>query len=137
MNTNDVLAVAVNPTSIFDKLNYTYTINDFGPLEVHLGCEYAQVEKGVTNWWVMGSSTYITEFVRKVYTILNVTTLRKDKLTCSPGDHTELDLSPLLCEAQHRLYRQLFGMEKWAVQIGRFDIHYALTSINRFSASPR
>ena len=28
-------------------------------------------------------------------------------------------------------------MAEWAVQIGRFDIRYALTSLNQFSAAPR
>ena len=72
-----------------------------------------------------------------VCSLLKVTTLRKDKLPCSPGGHPELDLSPLLCESQHRLDQQLVGMAEWAVRIGRFDIRYALTSLNRFSAAPR
>ena len=55
----------------------------------------------------------------------------------SPGDHPELDSSTLLCEAQHRLYQKLVGMAEWSVQIGRFDIRYNLTSLNRFSAAPR
>ena len=60
MHTNNVLVVAVDPTSIFDKLEDTYTIKSFGLPKVHLGCDYAQVNKGATNWWVMGISTYIT-----------------------------------------------------------------------------
>ena len=36
---DDVLFVAVNPTSIFNKLKETYTIKAFGPLKVHLGCD--------------------------------------------------------------------------------------------------
>ena len=73
----------------------------------------------------------------KVCALLKVTTLLKEKLTFRPGDYTELDLSPLLCEVQHCLYQQLVGMEEWAVQIGRFDIRYALTSLNRVSEAPR
>ena len=42
-----------------------------------------------------------------------------------------------MCEAQHRLYQQLVGIAEWAVQIGRFDTRYALTSLNHFSAAPR
>ena len=85
----------------------------------------------------MGSSAYISECLRKVCVLLKVTTLRKDKLPCSPGDRPKLNLSPLLSESQHRLYEQLIDMAEWVVQIGRFDIRYALTSLNRFSAAPR
>ena len=58
-------------------------------------------------------------------------------MPCSPSDHPELDLSPLLNEQQHRLYQQLVRMAEWALQIGRFDIRYALTSLGRFSEAPR
>ena len=85
----------------------------------------------------MGSYTYIKECLSKVCALLKVTTFRKEKLPCSPSDHSELDSSTLLNEAQHRLYHHLVGMIEWAVQIGRFDICYALTSLNQFSAAPR
>ena len=54
-----------------------------------------------------------------------------------PGDHPGLDFSTLLGKEQHCLYQQLAGMAEWMVQIGRFDIPFAVTSINRFSAAPR
>ena len=87
--------------------------------------------------WVMGSYNYIKECLSKVCALLKVTSLCKEKLPCSPSDHPKLYLSPLLNENQHCLYQQLVGMAEWAVKIGRFDICYALTSLNRFSAAPR
>ena len=109
-HTDEVLVVDVEPTSIFVNFKETYTINAFGPPEVHLGCNYVQVKKGDTTRWVMGSTTYITECLRKVYALLKVANLRKEKFPCSPGDHPELYLSPLLSEVQHRLYHQLVIM---------------------------
>ena len=135
-NTDDVLVVGVEPTSIFKKLKQNYTIEAFRPPKVHLGYDYAQVKRVATTRWVVDSSTYITECLRKVCALLKVTTLRNEKLTCIPGDHPELYSSPLLCEAQHRLYQHLVGMAYRAVQIGSFDICYALTSLNRFLAAP-
>ena len=85
----------------------------------------------------MGSSNYTVEALRKVCTILKVVTFRKEKLPSSPGDHPELYLIPLLCEAQHRLYQQLVGMAEWDVQIGSFYIRYALTYLKLFLAAPR
>ena len=76
-HTNDVLVVALNPTSIFEKLKETYTVKAFGPPKVHLGCDYAQVKKGDTTWWVTGRSTYIMECLRKVCALIKVTTLWK------------------------------------------------------------
>ena len=136
-HTDDVLLVDVDPSSIFEKLKETYTIKSFGPPVVHLGCNYARDKKGDETLWVMASYTYITECLTKVCALLKVATLRKDKLPCSPGDHPELDSNPLLDEAQHHLYQQLISVAEWAVQIGRFDIHYAVTSLKRFSVTPR
>ena len=85
----------------------------------------------------MGRSTHIKKCLRKICALLNITTLQKDKLPCSPGDHPGLYLSPLLCEAQHYLYQHLVDMAEWAIQIGRFDIHYDLTSLNRLLVAPR
>ena len=135
--TDDVLVVAVDPTFIFDNLKETYIINAFGPPKVHIGCDYTQVKKGDKTWWVMGFTTYNTECLRKVCALLKVTNLWKEKLPYSPGEHPELYSSALFSEAQNRLYQQLVGMGEWAVQIGRFGIRYALTSLNRFSAGPR
>ena len=106
-HTDDVLVVAVDTTSIFENLKETYTIKLFGLPVVHLGCKFAQVKKGCVNLWIMGSTTYITECLRK------------------------------LSEAQHRLYQQLVGMAEWSVQIWIFYICYALTSLDRFSTAPR
>ena len=78
----------------------------------------------------------MTVFLAKVCALLKVDTLRKDKLPCSPGDHPKLFSSPLLYYAQHHLYQQLFSMSEWAVQIRRFDIYYAVTSLDIFSADP-
>ena len=52
-HTDDVLAIAVNPTYIFNKMNETYKIKAFGPQTIHIGCDYQQVERGVTTRWVM------------------------------------------------------------------------------------
>ena len=68
IHTNDFLVVAVDPTSIFKKLKVTYKIKTFGPPKVHIGCDHTQVKKGATTWWVMVSSTYITKYLREVFT---------------------------------------------------------------------
>ena len=47
------------------------------------------------------------------------------------GDRTKIK------KRKKDLYQQLVGIEEWMVQIGRFDIRLAVTSINRFSAAPK
>ena len=76
-DTDDVLVIDVVPNSIFEKLKDAYTIKPPPPPKVYIGCDYAQVNNSATTRWVMGSTTYITECLRKVCDILKVTTLRK------------------------------------------------------------
>ena len=59
-HTDDILVVAVDPTSIFENLKETYIIKAFSPPVVHLGCDYAQVKKVDVTQWFMGSTTYIS-----------------------------------------------------------------------------
>ena len=81
--------VANNPNRIFKKLKRTYNIKKFGPPIHHLGCDYAQVRKGSKTKWVMGSYNYIKKCLSKVGALLKVTNLQKEKLSCSPSDHSE------------------------------------------------
>ena len=131
-----MLVVAKHPARVFKKLKKVYTIKKYGPPVHHLGCDYSRVKKGSKLKWIMVSSAYIKEYLSKFCALLEVTSLQKEILPCSPSDHPENDKSSLLGETQHLLYHQLVGMAEWAVQIGRFDIRYALTSLNRFSAAP-
>ena len=45
-HTDDVLVVAKHPARVFEKLQKVSTINKYGPLGHHLGCDYTQVKKG-------------------------------------------------------------------------------------------
>ena len=79
-HTDDVLLVAVEPTSMIKKLNEIYTIKAFGTPVVRFGCNYARIKKGDENHWVMGSYTYIKECIRNVCALLKVATLGKERL---------------------------------------------------------
>ena len=85
----------------------------------------------------MGSTTYIAKCLRRVCALLKVATLRREKFPCRTSDHNKLDFSTLLSEAQHRLYKNLVGMADSEVQIGRFDICYALIYVNICFLAPR
>ena len=85
--------------------------------KVHLVCDYSKIKKSSTTLWVVVSSTYTVEALRKVCVLLKVSTFQKETFPSSPGDHPELDYSPLLGEEQHRLYQHLVGILSWMVQI--------------------
>ena len=86
-HTDDFLSVTIDPTSIFEELKETYIIKIFGAPEVHLGCDYTEVNVGNTTQWVMGYLAYTTKAFWKVCAFYKVTNLRKDRLPSCPGEH--------------------------------------------------
>ena len=63
----------------------------------------------------MGSSTSTAEALRKVYALLKVTNLWKQKLPSSPVNHIELDSIIPMGEEHHRLCQHLVGIAEWMV----------------------
>ena len=47
-------------------------MREFGAKNVHLACDYGQVNMEATNRQVMGSSTYTNEVMRKVCMLLKI-----------------------------------------------------------------
>ena len=58
----------------------------------------------------MGSSAYTVEAFRKVFVLLKVMNLWKEKFMSSPVEHPKLDSSLLLGEEHHRIYQKLVGI---------------------------
>lgn len=54
-----------------------------------------------------------------------------------PGDHPELDLSPLCNEQEIEIYQSMVGDMQWAVSLGCIDIYCATMMIGGFRAAPR
>jgi hypothetical protein len=55
----------------------------------------------------------------------------------APGDHPELDDSPLLDQDGVTQYLSLIGQLQWLISMGRFDIMQAVVALSTFRAQPR
>ena len=53
------------------------------------------------------------------------------------GYHPELDKSDLLVGDEISKYRMLVGSANWTVTLGRFDVHYGVSTLGRYSFAPR
>ena len=63
--------------------------------------------------------------------------LHKERIPMTAGDHPEEDESELLDAQDKEFYQMLIGMARWIVHLGRMDIMFALSCLDRFSAAPR
>lgn len=74
-------------------------------------------------------------------------TLRKEGLALTAGRTTqhlypekyrpEIDISEELSDDLVNRYQQYIGMLRWAIELGRIDIHVKVSKLSSFSCNPR
>ena len=84
----------------------------------------------------MNSGSYINEVLRK-YESKHGLTLHQNHVPMHPECRPEKDTSEFLGTAEHKEFQHIIGLSQWVVLTGRIDIAYAVSSLSRFSASPR
>ena len=90
--------------------------------------------------WFMSSDGYVKAAVRAVEDKL----AKCDKVLCSKvhspmssGYRTELDVSAELNADQTQYYQELIGVLRWAIELGRVDIHVNVALLSQYLANPR
>ena len=64
-------------------------------------------------------------------------TLKKENVPATPDDHPELDDTLMLDEEGIKHYQSNIGICQWICTAGRLDKCFAVSSLSRFSHSPR
>ena len=62
--------------------------------------------------------------------------LKNKLLPMKVKEHSDLEDSPFLNEKYHKEFQHMSGLCQWMIFVGRFDLAYAISSFNRFLASP-
>jgi Reverse transcriptase (RNA-dependent DNA polymerase) len=128
---DDFSIFAKDPDAYMSVIKDLYVVRDIGPPKYYLGTDFFRDTAGKA---YMGSSTYVTEAVRKVEKKVGI--LWKERSPCAEGDQPELDTSLLLDTDNTRLFQNLIGVAQWIAQLGRFDIAQAINLLSCFSAAP-
>lgn len=133
---DDFKIVARDPNRWKDQIAAAFLLKSVGPPAYYLGNDYNFSKD--ENAWVLGCATYIKECLRRIETDFGLDgDLYTHRPPLSEGCHPERDESVPLTEDGIRRYQTLIGMAQWACTIGRLDITFAVSSLSRFSASPR
>ncbi|KAI2492903.1 Reverse transcriptase (RNA-dependent DNA polymerase) [Fragilaria crotonensis] len=133
---DDFKIVAKDPNRWQEQISAAFLLKSIGPPTYYLGNDYNFSDDEQA--WVLSCATYIKECVRRIEEQLGPdATLWTQRTPLPEGCHPELDESTLLTEDGVRQYQMLIGMAQWACTIGRLDIAFAVSSLSRFSASPR
>ena len=130
---DDIIIVAEDPMKYLETLKNKFPIRNIEEMpEYYLG---SNLEIRKNNTIKVSSRKYISEIINKYEKKYG--TLKKENVPATPGDHPELDDSPLLNEDETRHYQSNIGICQWISTAGRLDIAFAVSSLSRFSHAPR
>ena len=142
---DDILVVSHNPEATMTQIGKLYEIKpgSAGPPSTYLGAQvYVHSLPDGTAAWAMTSEKYVTNAVKTVEDLLaednDTYQLRSNPQVPFPYTYKpELDFSTELDPNMLSRYRQLIGILRWAVELGRVDIYLEVSLLSQYLASPR
>ena len=125
-----------NPVKILRGLETLYPLKGVEKPEFYLREDVNMIKtaKGITH--AFSARTYIKNVCDKIEKMFK-TTLKNYGSPLEEGYHPELDKSSLLVGDEINKFRMLVGSANWCVTLRRFDIHYAVSTLGRYSAAPK
>lgn len=142
---DDILIMSHEATKHVESLKEVYTLKpeSVGPPSMYLGADVSKMQTASGDvCWAMSSDTYVKSAVGIVRDLLKADGEGKDLKTTAnaplPTSYKpETDVSPEVDGDGISRYLQLIGMLRWAIELGRIDIHLEVSMMAPYSASPR
>ena len=130
---DDIIIASQNPMKFIEVIKQKFPIRNIEEMpDYYLG---NNLEMRSNNTIKVSSRKYISEVISR-YESKNGS-LRKENVPAIPNDHPEEDETPLLSDDGKRHYQSNIGICQWICTAGRLDISFAVSSLSRFSQSPR
>ena len=117
--------------------------NEYGPPTIYLGAGISKVKAGDHESWSMESKQYVKAAVQTVKDLLAEDGRelkggkRSHKGPLPPSYQPELDATHECDEEHASRFRQLIGILRWAIELGRFDIMIEVSLMSQYQAAPR
>jgi hypothetical protein len=145
---DDVLVVSYAPEEVMKGIGKEFQIknDEYGPPTIYLGAGISKYTlSNGKECWSMDSKQYVKAAVDTVQKLLegDGRELKTSKRT--GGTHgalptnyqPELDSTPKCDEEHASRYRQIIGILRWAIELGRFDILLEVSLLSQYQANPR
>ena len=145
---DDVLAISHDPGAIMKTIGLGFVIknDEWGPPKQYLGADIEQFDlpEG-RKAWSIHCTTYIKSAIETVKDLLAEDN-RKLKGPNNKGRHAgalptnykpELDVTDECNADDMSRFQQLIGILRWAVELGRIDIHLEVALMSQYQSSPR
>ena len=136
------MAISVDPDRVMIQIGerFTFKDNKVEEPDSYLGAKLGTKLIGGTRLWTMSSENYINAALKNVETLLQGTMWRLGSTARTPMTQDfvpKLDGSPELDDGDVLRYRELIGILRWAVKIGRVDILHEVSLLSQYQAAPR
>ena len=142
---DDILIISKKSRKIMEQINESFEVKpeSIGPPSTYLGAQiYRHNLPDGRQAWGMTSEKYIKNAIRTVEDMLDEDgdgcKLKTTAKTALPTNYRpELESTPELNATLLSRYRQLIGILRWAVELGRVDIYVEVALLSQYLASPR
>ena len=142
---DDILLVSHDPRPSLIELGKVYALkkSSLGTPDIYLGAQIYQhsLPDGRKSWG-MSSERYVKSSIETVEGLLkedgdgyHLKSTAKEPVPLSYKP--ELDVSPELGPKLASRYRQMVGILRWAVELGRVDIYYETVILSHYLVCPR
>ena len=136
---DDIMVFSRKPMEIIEIIKETYSLKGVGAPDYYLGGDVQPLddtwkEDNVST--ALSAQTYIENVVKK-YEALTGKPFKEYKAPMDSKYHPETDDTPLLDPMRASIYRGYIGSGNWMITLGRFDIHFAINTLSRYSGAPR
>ena len=137
---DDVIVFSKDPMEVMTELKKTYTMKDVGKPQYYLGGDIVTLDEA---WdkedihMAFSAQTYIFNNLPKLAKMCGLQDFKLQNTPFSDSYHAEMDETPLVPPSGITLYQALLGSANWIITLGRFDIHYAINTLSRYSMAPR
>lgn len=141
---DDILVIAEQPREINNVIARAYRLKEDSVMEpkTYLGAQIRKhilPENPTKSVWTMSAEKYLKEAIRNVESNLAKYHKRLPSnvsIPLSSNYRPELDISVPLTASDHHTYQQLIGILRWAVELGRIDIHLTVALLAQHLAAP-
>jgi len=142
---DDTLCISSDPLQTMTSISKMYRLKDnsIATPTTYLGAQVVQYklpDDGSKIRWGMSSQQYISNAIKTVECELSKIGKSLSNNVSTPiasGYRPELDVSPYLNPQQANYFQNLIGILRWAIELGRLDIHVHVSMLSSFLACPR
>ena len=132
---DDILVISRDAKTILSSIAKIYPIKGHSFPSYHLGGDIHRIKGPYTDHGyttILSSKTYIKNICDKIEKTCMLN-LRSYGSPMDPIYHPELDTSDFILQSDTTKYRMMIGCGLWAITLGRFDIHYAISTLSQLS----